>query len=617
MNKVLWIYNRLKAMSLREIIHRVNKSIRQKIDKKKYRRNIKVNEIFQKDINLEILYKNLNTIFEDIDLGRIEDICLSYSSFNFNVDLAEDINWHKGMYGEFDRNKSSYDIEFKNTDNIGDVRFSWEINRHQFMPYLAVCYLKTKDKKYLDVLNKHFESWIEENKFLKGINWSSAMEIALRSYQWLIVIYLLQEVKECEKLKMDMAKSIAASIDYVMKNLSLYSSANNHLILEAAISSIIGLAFGDVYKQNWFKEGYDILSREIYLQFHEDGINKEQALHYQAFVTDMMLQYNSIVRKVGVKAIGEELIKKSVEFMYALKADKIYMDFGDSDDAKILNLSPNYYNYYDYILSLASEYYKTTYNENKYAEVSLFTKENNKNNVKNIKKFNLYKAGGYLLINDDKNNLLFDVAELGFGSLAAHGHADALSFMYAYKEREFFIDSGTFIYNIKKEKRDHYRSTEMHNTLTYKGKNQSEIKGPFLWGKKAEVELISFKDDENKISVGAEHNGYYPLIHKRELEYMKKENMFIIKDYFKEEAEINFILDPKVIVRKIDENIYELSNKEKLYMYVSGNSELMDINVSKKFLEEECSKKIRVRHDFTKEHITILCDDLLKIKSLI
>ena len=93
--------------------------------------------------------------------------------------------------------------------------------------------------------------------------------------------------------------------------------------------------------------------------------------------------------------------------------------------------------------------------------------------------------------------------------------------------------------------------------------------------------------------------------------------MFIIKDYFKEESEINFILDPKVIVRKIDENIYELSNKEKLYMYVSGNSELMDINVSKKFLEEECSKKIRVRHDFTKEHITILCDDLLKIKSLI
>ena len=87
------------------------------------------------------------------------------------------------------------------------------------------------------------------------------------------------------------------SINYVMKNLSKYSSANNHLILEVAIASIIGFILEPVYKQDWFQKGYHILEKEIPKQVYSDGVNKEQAVHYHAFVLDILIQYNIVLQK--------------------------------------------------------------------------------------------------------------------------------------------------------------------------------------------------------------------------------------------------------------------------------------------------------------------------------
>ncbi|WP_243122340.1 hypothetical protein [Clostridium septicum] len=47
---------------------------------------------------------------------------------------------------------------------------------------------------------------MDNNRFLKGINWSSSMEIALRAYQWLIVLYFLKD-SDCKEFKDKLAKA--------------------------------------------------------------------------------------------------------------------------------------------------------------------------------------------------------------------------------------------------------------------------------------------------------------------------------------------------------------------------------------------------------------------------
>jgi hypothetical protein len=53
------------------------------------------------------------------------------------------------------------------------------------------------------------------------------------------------------------------------------------------------------------------------------------------------------------------------------------------------------------------------------------------------------------------------------------------------------IDAGTYAYHEDPAWRDHFRSTPAHNTLTLDNKNQSEIQGAFLWGRKARSRFVA------------------------------------------------------------------------------------------------------------------------------
>lgn len=617
MKNANWLFSRLKAMSFVEILHRVKIKLLNERNKFKYRNHIKIYDVLDVDIDMQMVEKNLISMFNTPSIDNIET--LNYCNiFNSEVMLKEVVNWHKGMFEDWNKSISSYDISTRNTDSIGDIRYTWELNRMHFAPYIAMLYLKEGKEKYIKLLESYFEDWVDNNRICEGVNWVSSMEIAIRSYQWLIVLFLIKDANK-KDFKVKICRSILASIKYVMENLSLYSSANNHLIVESAISSIVGYCFKDVYKQNWFDKGSKRLQKEIIKQFYSDGVNKEQALHYQAFVIDMMLHYNFIMKNLNKKTIEDGLIKKSVEFIYNIGAAHNYTDFGDSDDARIINLTNRVYNYYDYILALASKYYKVefTSNHNKYAEVSLLSPDIMLSDKFNDMEYKLYEKGGYFLVNNKANNILFDFGKLGFGSLAAHGHADALMFLYCYKGHEFLIDSGTYIYNINKEKRNYYRSTEAHNTLSYMKKNQSEILGPFLWGKKCESKIDNFYENNEEVTIEASHNGYSPYIHKRVFKYLKNSNDLYIRDYFDTEAELNFILDPRVTIKKVDDCIYELNNNEVVYLYIEGDSMIESTFVSKYFMTEEKTYKINVKYEFIKEHTTIISPDLETIKKYI
>lgn len=603
MNKCLWLYNRLKAMTPEEVFYRVKKVTNHKINKVRYNKNLYAYQLIDDSIDLNKVYDNLNNIFYKIDYSNIE-VKDYFDIFDDKIKFCNKYQWHKGALSMWDANQYSYDIEFKNSDNIGDIRYTWEINRHQFMPYLASIYIKTKDEKYLQLLKDGFEDWIENNYFLKGVNWSSPMEIALRAYQWLIVLYLLEDIDDF-KFKEKLSKSILASIKYVMKNLSLYSSANNHLILEVMISSIIGYVFKDTYNQKWFNEGYKILSKEIVLQNHKDGVNKEQALHYQAFVLDAIIQYNFILNSIGENPICEDVIYNSLEFIGSIKADKLNVDYGDSDDAKILSFSHKMKNYYQYILELGSVYYKEKFIEFKTIsnEIKLISGISSVSGFKKVeyKKSKLYRDGGYLVINSNNNNLLMDVGELGFGSIAAHGHADALSFIYYNNDNPIIIDSGTYIYNIEPEQRNYFRSTEAHNTLCYKNLNQSEIRGPFLWGRRANTTVLDYIEKENSVRIKAYHDGYKPLIHTRELEYYF-DGKIILRDYFDDIAKINFILDNNTKLEIISDNIVKIKSNDSNILFKANSSIIIqDTIISKSFMTKIKSKKLVIEKDFSND----------------
>jgi hypothetical protein len=141
-----------------------------------------------------------------------------------------------------------------------------------------------------------------------------------------------------------------------------------------------------------------------------------------------------------------------------------------------------------------------------------------------------FRHGGYYFLHLGRSRLLFDCGPLGYLSLAAHGHADALSIILDYKGRRFLVDPGTYAYHTQADWRAYFRGTSAHNTVRLEGQDQSVIGGNFMWSRKADAELL-WADEER---LHGRHDGYLRLpqqaVHEREIIRDKAANSYCVID---------------------------------------------------------------------------------------
>ena len=193
-----------------------------------------------------------------------------------------------------------------------DIRINWELNRHRQFALLAKSFYVTKDKQYLNELFDLFEDWNDKNPFLYGPEWASPMEESIRLINWLISAAFLNAASKSSgnvdavALRDKLSSGAWAMAAHVRKHYSRYSSANNHTIVEAAGVGIAAAVFGET---DWLDEASAILEIEIDEQTWSDGVNKEQALHYQLFVMEAICLFHWAAKAIGYSA-SSALIKR-------------------------------------------------------------------------------------------------------------------------------------------------------------------------------------------------------------------------------------------------------------------------------------------------------------------
>ena len=136
-----------------------------------------------------------------------------------------------------------------------------------------------------------------------------------------------------------------------------------------------------------------------------------------------------------------------------------------------------------------------------------------------------FPDGGYTAIREwrqgDEILWVMDHGPLGYLSIAAHGHADALSLWLHINGRPVLVDAGTYLYHSGGPWRQYFRSTAAHNTLTMMGQDSSTMAGAFNWLHKARCRLLDQADGVDQWIAEAEHDGYearFGLRHRRRLE---------------------------------------------------------------------------------------------------
>lgn len=427
--------------------------------------------------------------------------------------------------------RPSADYSFGAEDVPGDIRTNWELNRHYQFAVLAKSFYVTNDQGYLAELSDLFADWNKQNPFMWGPEWSSPMEESIRLINWLFAAAFLEASEDTAAVELRERLCVGAwcMAAHVRRHYSRYSSANNHTIVEAAGVAVASVVFG---QRNWLEEALALLESEVVLQTHSDGVNKEQALHYELFVMEALCLVSHVLNAAGEKLPKpiESQLRSMARYARACCVCKgRYIEFGDDDEGVVLNLESHKQCYPEYVLALVTleigdgvryaedvaccETVHWLYSQERISDFQRLPL------VKNAS-LESFREGGVTIVRFDEGRavLAFDHGPLGFGQLAAHGHADALSVQLFVDDEPVLIDPGTYIYNWDCVMRDKFRSTRAHNTVSVGGKDQSEALGPFLWGRKASVIGFVLEEREGCVVMSAEHDGYAPVQARRTVE---------------------------------------------------------------------------------------------------
>jgi hypothetical protein len=371
----------------------------------------------------------------------------------------------------------------------GGPKFAWELGRLTPLPSLVLVTRATGDPAPARRAARWLADFAAHAPLGRGIHHTSGIEMAVRVLTTSATLALLGPggVEEPEAVLGLLAQQALWCRDH----LSLGSSANNHLLAELAAVVTAGSLWPSLRPAKALRRaGLAHLERELLRQIHPDGTSAEQAFGYVPFVWELALLSLHAAECAGERVRTEvwERMSRSLEFMRAVRlpggrAPQV----GDEDDGRIL-LAWDGPSRLDLVgNALAARLGADALAPGATGLAMLLFGADERVPREAADGVHRFPDGGWTVWRDRGRLVTFDHGPLGLGTLAAHGHADALSVTIWNEADGLVVDPGTFAYQEDAAARERCRSTPVHSTVHFGGRSQSRSLGPFLWGRKAVV----------------------------------------------------------------------------------------------------------------------------------
>ena len=584
MQSLTWYVNRLGRMSAAELAYRLGQAARSTQD-----RIVRTHEApvpRPSTAHSSPPYVHVPTGIDASSYIAAADRILAgrYSMFHLDdVALGSPITWNRDpLTGTEAPLLPAGSLDYRDERLVGNIKYLWEPNRHLHVATLAQAFALSGERAYAEAVRTHIDSWIEQCPPGRGPNWSSSLELGIRLINWSIAWQLLGGYgaplfadTSGRAFRERWLESIYRHARAIVRKLSRYSSANNHLIGETAgvyIASVTWRYWPQM--RVWGLECKEILAQEAIVQNAEDGGNKEQAFSYQQFVLDFLL-----LAGLSARAAHDDFepdywqrIERMMEFLAAMMdaAGNVPM-IGDADDGYVVRLEPD-----KTWLEAPTSAQRPAEGSDNYRSLLatgavLFNRADFARKVRrlddktrwllpaeSLRAFERLAASpgpaiarrefpqsGYYILGSkfdtpDEVRMIVDAGPLGYLSIAAHGHADALSIVLSVGGEEVLIDPGTYAYHTEPEWRRYFRSTRAHNTIVVDDCDQSTQSGNFMWSRHAIARCLHFGEHGGVQRFLGEHDGYCalgePIEHQREILYDPTLCVFTIKDILEGEG---------------------------------------------------------------------------------
>ncbi|MEV0222465.1 alginate lyase family protein [Streptomyces sp. NPDC050704] len=439
----------------------------------------------------------------------------------------------------------AFDVPYRNEDAVGDIKQIWELSRHQYLTQLAAAYAITGAERYAERVAEHLRSWWTANPPLRGVHWISGIELGIRLLSWVWIRRLLDGWPGAAGLFEDNPVALN-QIWHHQRWLAAFpsrgSSANNHIIAEAAGQFAAACAFGWFPSSaRWRADALRSLEQHLRSNTFDSGLNRELATEYHGLVLELGLAAvaEADAADVPVPASVRLVLLRMTDALAAVVDSRLRPPRqGDADDGHGLVLDGAGTDRWASLLATGDAVFgrlawwpAVTGTDVRTPLLAALVRPYSDGGTTPTATrptslpAHFADAGMTILRGPAETGEIWcrcDGGPHGFLSIAAHAHADALSVEVRHDGVDVLADPGTFCYHGQPEWRQYFRSTLGHNTLQLDGGDQSVSGGPFLWTRHARSRVLAVDtpgtSDGGTARWSAEHDGYQGSVHRRRVE---------------------------------------------------------------------------------------------------
>ena len=232
-----------------------------------------------------------------------------YRPIDWQLDFKSGYRWREDTWHQR--------IRFAHLKGV-DIKVPWELARLQHLPTLALAAHSSNPEEhgfrraevYVAEFRNQVLDFIANNPPGFGVNWSCAMDVAIRAANMLVArdIVLASGASLDAEFEAAFFASVLAHGRHILNNLEWSPRfRGNHYL-----ANIVGLLFVAVYlpctpeTDDWLAFAVHELIAEVDYQFHEDGSNFEASVCYHRLSSEMVLWAFALL--VGLPADKQKVL---------------------------------------------------------------------------------------------------------------------------------------------------------------------------------------------------------------------------------------------------------------------------------------------------------------------
>jgi len=434
-----------------------------------------------------------------------------------------------------------------------DVKVPWELARLQFLPSLGKAWRLTGEKRYRDAGIHLLNDWMENNPVGIGVNWTGAMEAALRSISICLFLELLAPFPLDEL-------AWTSGVSKCLWQHLLFIEAHNefsHLIRSNHyLSNIVGLFYLAAYlrgpRMERRQQKYQrLVEDEILRQVYNDGGDYEASTGYHVFCLELYTSALLLMRSMSRKPAASFIFRLQLMYRFlAALADARgnIPNLGDCDDGRVELVADDMMQMLETsddrrhafavsgLLGIGEALFGESYG-GRATEIcwhGQIVDSSKSHSSRPAKQHSLvFPRSGVAVARNNDLEIVFAAMPNGIRGRGSHTHNDKLSFTMKVGAEEIFTDPGTGCYTRNAELRNYFRSTAAHNTIKVDGKEQNRLaptpKALFQLGDDAHMSQIEVEEKGGALSLRCSHDGYgrIGVTHTRTLTLTGKDTVFL------------------------------------------------------------------------------------------